>query len=54
MIFDDIKDLNMLRFWRRLAKPKLELMSFGHWTGTGLTLWEHATRTVDPPLSRPT
>jgi len=38
-IFDDIRDLNMLRFWRELKKPKLDLSSFGHWTGTGLVRW---------------
>ncbi len=39
VLFDDIRELNMLRFWRELAKPKLDLTSFGHWTGTGLVRW---------------
>lgn len=39
IVWDDIKDLNMLKFWRLLEKPKLDLTSFGHWTGTGLCRW---------------
>lgn len=42
VLFDDIRDLNMLRFWRELRKPKLDISSFGHWTGTGLVRWEPA------------
>lgn len=40
VIFDDIRDRNMLRFWRELKKPKLDISSFGHWTGTGLAIWQ--------------
>lgn len=39
VLFDDIRDRNMLRFWRELKKPKLDISSFGHWTGTGLVQW---------------
>jgi predicted O-methyltransferase YrrM len=39
VVFDDIKDWNMLAFWRKLTLPKLDLTSFGHWTGTGLVQW---------------
>jgi len=39
VLFDDIRDMNMLKFWRELKKPKLDLSSFGHWTGTGLVYW---------------
>lgn len=42
VVFDDILELNMLRFWRELDKPKLDLTSFGHWTGTGLVRWTPA------------
>jgi hypothetical protein len=42
VVFDDIRDRNMLRFWRELDKPKLDLSSFGHWTGTGLVRWGSA------------
>ncbi|MGQ9662948.1 MAG: O-methyltransferase [Kiritimatiellia bacterium] len=40
VLFDDIRDLNMLRFWRELSYPKLDISSFGHWTGTGLVSWQ--------------
>jgi hypothetical protein len=39
VLFDDIRDLNMLQFWRDIRHPKLDLSSFGHWTGTGLVRW---------------
>jgi predicted O-methyltransferase YrrM len=39
VLFDDIRDRHMLRFWRELKKPKLDISSFGHWTGTGLVQW---------------
>ncbi len=42
LVFDDIKDWNMLAFWRRITRPKLDLTSFGHWTGTGLVQWTTA------------
>lgn len=39
LVFDDIRVWNMLRIWRSLPWPKLDLTSFGHWTGTGLAEW---------------
>jgi predicted O-methyltransferase YrrM len=39
IVFDDIRLLNMLSLWRRIQRPKLDLTSFGHWTGTGLVDW---------------
>ena len=39
MVFDDIKDWNMLAIWREMTVPKLDMTSFGHWTGTGLAQW---------------
>lgn len=39
VVFDDIRSWNMLRIWRELSRPKLDLTSFGHWTGTGLVEW---------------
>lgn len=38
-VFDDIRVWNMLKIWRHLPWPKLDLTSFGHWTGTGLAEW---------------
>lgn len=40
MIFDDIRLWNMLDIWYNLDKPKLDLTSFGHWSGTGLVQWK--------------
>ncbi|MCX7590152.1 MAG: methyltransferase [Kiritimatiellae bacterium] len=42
VIFDDIRDRNMLRLWRELRHPKLDISCFGHWTGTGLVIWKEA------------
>jgi predicted O-methyltransferase YrrM len=39
VVFDDIRLLNMLLPWREISRPKLDLVSFGHWTGTGLVDW---------------
>jgi predicted O-methyltransferase YrrM len=38
-IFDDIRLWNMLDIWYHLEKPKFDLTSFGHWSGTGLVEW---------------
>lgn len=40
VVFDDIRLWNMLRIWRQLDLPKLDLTSFGHWSGTGLVDWQ--------------
>lgn len=39
LVFDDIRLWNMLKIWRRIPSPKLDLTSFGHWSGTGLVEW---------------
>lgn len=39
VMFDDIRVLNMVGVWRQLNRPKLDLTSFGHWSGTGLVDW---------------
>ena len=39
LVFDDIRVWNMLSTWRALPWPKLDVTSFGHWTGTGLAQW---------------
>jgi predicted O-methyltransferase YrrM len=36
VVFDDIRLLEMVQLWRDLPFPKLDLTSFGHWSGTGL------------------
>jgi predicted O-methyltransferase YrrM len=35
VVFDDIRVWGMLGFWREIRRPKLDLTSFGHWSGTG-------------------
>lgn len=39
VVFDDIRLWNMLKIWREISAPKLDLTSFGHWSGTGLVEW---------------
>lgn len=36
VLFDDIKVWTMLKMWREISRPKIDLTSFGHWSGTGL------------------
>ncbi len=36
IIFDDIRVWTMLKMWREITFPKLDLTSFGHWSGTGI------------------
>lgn len=45
VVFDDIRLWNMLHIWRGISRPKLDLTSFGHWSGTGLVDW---TQTSEP------
>jgi predicted O-methyltransferase YrrM len=43
VVFDDIRLWKMLSIWRSISRPKLDLTSFGHWTGTGLVDWVAAS-----------
>jgi predicted O-methyltransferase YrrM len=36
LLFDDIRVWSMLKMWREITLPKLDLTSFGHWSGTGI------------------
>jgi predicted O-methyltransferase YrrM len=36
VVFDDIRVWGMLGFWQEITRPKLDITSFGHWSGTGL------------------
>jgi predicted O-methyltransferase YrrM len=36
LVYDDIRVMNMVQFWRDLPLPKLDATSLGHWSGTGL------------------
>lgn len=39
LLFDDIRVWNMLAIWRGIQKPKMDVTSLGHWSGTGLVHW---------------
>ena len=39
LVFDDIKDHNMLDIWREIKEPKMDITSLGHWLGTGIVHW---------------
>jgi predicted O-methyltransferase YrrM len=39
VMFDDIRVVNMIEIWRRIDRPKMDMTSFGHWSGTGLVDW---------------
>jgi hypothetical protein len=43
VVLDDIRLWNMLDIWRSVRRPKMDLTSFGHWTGTGLIDWTERT-----------
>ncbi len=39
LLFDDTRMMNMISIWRSISRPKLDLTSFGHWSGAGLVHW---------------
>jgi predicted O-methyltransferase YrrM len=41
VFFDDIKFEIMIKIWRDIKHPKLDITSFGHWSGTGLVDWNN-------------
>ena len=41
VVFDDIRLWNMLKIWRELNLPKMDITSFGHWSGTGIVDWKN-------------
>jgi hypothetical protein len=45
IVLDDIRIWNMLAIWRAIRLPKLDLTSFGHWSGTGLVDWSLSAAT---------
>jgi len=42
IVFDDIRLWNMLKIWRNIPLLKLDITSFGHWSGTGLVEWQNS------------
>ena len=43
VMFDDIREWKMLRIWNEITEPKLDITSFGHWTGSGWIDWPSAS-----------
>ena len=39
VFFDDIRVMNMVGVWRRVSRPKFDITSMGHWSGSGLIDW---------------
>ena len=44
LVFDDIRQWNMLQIWHDIEMPKLDVTSVGHFTGTGLVEWKNNTK----------
>jgi predicted O-methyltransferase YrrM len=44
VVFDDIRVWNMLGIWRGITRPKLDVTSLGHYSGTGLIDWSGPNR----------
>lgn len=44
ILLDDIRLWNMLKIWRDISRPKLDLSSFGHLAGTGIVEWTDSFR----------
>lgn len=42
VMFDDIREWKMLQIWNDITEPKLDITSFGHWTGSGWLDWPAA------------
>jgi hypothetical protein len=42
LLYDDTRLPSMLKFWSQLKAAKLDITSFGHWSGTGLVEWRGA------------
>ncbi|MFZ0515757.1 MAG: hypothetical protein WA430_02830 [Acidobacteriaceae bacterium] len=50
LVFDDIRLWNMLKIWDDIKRPKLDLTSFGHWSGTGIVQWGASLNLPEQPL----
>lgn len=49
-VFDDIKMHDMMKLWRELPLPKMDITSLGHYSGTGIAEWKWPDNI--PPLSK--
>lgn len=42
IIIDDVRVMSMIDLWRQMPLAKLDLGSFGHWSGTGMVIQREA------------
>ena len=40
LLFDDIKQWNMLKIWSEIKMPKIDITPIGHFTGSGIIEWD--------------
>lgn len=53
ILFDDIRVWTMLKMWREIPYPKIDLTSFGHWSGTGLVELDRTLLATTDSLFQP-
>ena len=41
LFFDDIRVWNMIKVWHEIDMPKIDITSFGHWSGSGIVEWKN-------------
>jgi predicted O-methyltransferase YrrM len=46
LVFDDIRVLTMIELWRSLPLDRIDITSFGHWSGTGVAI--RASQQIQP------
>jgi predicted O-methyltransferase YrrM len=46
VVLDDIRLWNMLAVWRDIDRPKIDLTSLGHYSGTGIIDWTGTSETA--------
>jgi predicted O-methyltransferase YrrM len=44
IVLDDIRLAGMIPTWREITHPKLDITSFGNWSGTGIVEWSNIER----------
>lgn len=52
LVLDDVRLWRMLDIWRQIPNPKLDLTSFGHWSGTGFVDWYGSKRKILEPETK--
>lgn len=39
IVFDDIRLMRIVYVWRSIQRPKMDMTSFGHWSGGAAQAW---------------